>query len=307
MSAVEILQDLFFIERGYLNSNHFVLRTEAPVLIDTGYVSHFGNTERHISQLGVDLSRVSLIVSTHTHSDHIGGNRLIQERSGCEIALHWKGKSYMDQKDDWSTWWRYYDHDAEFFSCGMALKEGDTLCLGPHAFQVIDAPGHASDQIVLYNPTQKLLISSDALWEEDMATLTERVEGEDTLMVVRETLHKLAALDVSVVYPGHGKPFADFERAIAHAERRVAHYLAHREEVGSDLLKKIIVYTLMMKDGFEEQTFFPYLLGTHWFRDTVDHYFDGQYQEKYREIMKGFLKRGIVKRDKEILFTTVKP
>jgi glyoxylase-like metal-dependent hydrolase (beta-lactamase superfamily II) len=307
MRAVEIMEGFFFIERGYLNSNHFVFRAEAPVLIDTGYRTHFADTERRISQLGVDLHRVSLIISTHTHSDHIGGNRIIQERSGCEIALHWKGKSYMDQKDDWSTWWRYYGHDADFFSGTRPLHEGDTLCVGPHDFQVIHAPGHASDQLVLYNRQQRLLISSDALWEEDMATLTERVEGEDTLMTVQETLDKLAALDVDVVYPGHGKPFVDFEGALAQAGKRVAHYLDHREEVGNDLLKKIIVYTLMMKEGFEEERFFSYLRGTRWFVDTVDHYFEGRYQEKYQDIMKGFFKRGIVKQDKGTLFTTVKP
>ncbi len=36
MPTIEILDDLFFIERGYLNCNHFVYRSPAPVLIDSG-------------------------------------------------------------------------------------------------------------------------------------------------------------------------------------------------------------------------------------------------------------------------------
>jgi len=88
MSALEIMKDLFFIERGYLNSNHFVYRSKEPILIDTAYISDFEITERLISDLGVDLSRTRLIINTHTHCDHIGGNRTIQERSGCDIALH---------------------------------------------------------------------------------------------------------------------------------------------------------------------------------------------------------------------------
>ena len=39
MNAIEIMKNLFFIERGYLNANHFVYRSEKPVLIDTGYAS----------------------------------------------------------------------------------------------------------------------------------------------------------------------------------------------------------------------------------------------------------------------------
>ena len=41
MSALEITDDLFFIERGYLNGNHFVFRSKDPILIDTGYISDF--------------------------------------------------------------------------------------------------------------------------------------------------------------------------------------------------------------------------------------------------------------------------
>ena len=38
---LEILEDLFFIERGYLNANHFVYRGDPPTLIDTGYIADF--------------------------------------------------------------------------------------------------------------------------------------------------------------------------------------------------------------------------------------------------------------------------
>ena len=87
MAKNEILKDLFFIERGFLNGNHFVYRSDSPVLIDTGYISGFAETEKSITELGVTLSDVSLIVSTHTHCDHIGGNNRIQQKSGCEKAL----------------------------------------------------------------------------------------------------------------------------------------------------------------------------------------------------------------------------
>ena len=70
MVQYEVLKDLFFIERGYLNANHFVYRSQSPVLIDTGYIADFGETEKLIANLGVNLADVSLIISTHTHCDH---------------------------------------------------------------------------------------------------------------------------------------------------------------------------------------------------------------------------------------------
>ena len=156
MKPIEILKDLFFIERGYLNANHFVFRSKKPVLIDTAYIADFDDTRKLIQALGVKLSEINLIISTHSHSDHIGGNKLIQDESGCEIAIHKIGKHFIDTRDDWATWWRYYGHEAEFFTATRALDDGDTIAVGPHEFRIVYTPGHASDGIVLYNRKEKI-------------------------------------------------------------------------------------------------------------------------------------------------------
>jgi hypothetical protein len=57
MTVEEILPNLFLVQRGYLNANHFVFRGDRPVLIDTAYLAHFDQTKQIISALGVDLLR----------------------------------------------------------------------------------------------------------------------------------------------------------------------------------------------------------------------------------------------------------
>jgi glyoxylase-like metal-dependent hydrolase (beta-lactamase superfamily II) len=307
MATTEILEDLFFIERGYLNANHFVCRSDAPVLIDTGYIADFNETQRRITELGVRLSDVALIVSTQTHCDHVGGNRIIQQRSGCDIALHAVGKHFIDTRDDWSTWWRYFNQAAAFFTCNRALTDGDTVAIGPHRFEVIYTPGHAGDGIVLYNRREKVLLSSDTLWENDTAVMTLRVEGSTAVFRMQESLKRLAALDVERVYPGHGRPFRDMDAALAKSNEKLDRYLQDRTLAGSDLLKKIIVYTLMMKRTVGEDDFFPYLMKTVWFKETVDLYFNGAHEAKYNEIIGDFIARGIVRRKEGLLITTVKP
>jgi glyoxylase-like metal-dependent hydrolase (beta-lactamase superfamily II) len=303
----EILKDLFFIQRGYLNGNHFVYRSKSPILVDTGYISEFKETERLITKLGVDLSDVSLIINTHTHCDHIGANKIIQQKSGCDIALHKVGRYFIETQDDWATWSRYYNQDAEFFKCTITLEDGDTIAIGPHEFQVIYTPGHASDGIVLYNRQEKILISSDTLWEHDMAVITLRIEGSLALFHMKESLQKLESLDVKRIYPGHGKPFSDIKKAIAKSKEKIESYLIHRDSIGNDLIKKILIYTLLMKKTFKEKELFPYLIETHWFKETVDFYFNHEYEMKYNEIMNTFFRKGIIKRKNENLFTTVKP
>jgi len=306
-NVTEIMKDLFFVERGYLNGNHFVYRGTNPVLIDTGYVRDFDQTAQVIAGLGIDLSRVRLIINTHTHSDHIGGNKSIQERSNCDIALHQVGKHFIDTLDDWSTWWRYYSQEADFFKCTVALKDGEIVAVGPYKFQVIHTPGHAADGIALYHRDSGVLISSDTLWEDDMAVMTLRVEGSRALFFHLESLDRLADLEITTAYPGHGRPFTDVKGAISRARRRVKGFLENRERIGDDLLKKIMIYTLLMHGSVDEARFFEQLMGTFWFRETVDMYFTGEYEAKYDEVMKGLFNRDLVRRRGNRIYSTVKP
>ena len=307
MPVQEIMKDLFFIERGYLNANHFVYRAENPVLIDTGYVTDFNVTEKLIESLEVNLEDVRQIISTHCHCDHIGGNRIIQQRSGCNIAMHRIGKHFIDTKDDWSTWWTYYNQKADFFNCTHALEDGDIIAVGPHEFQVIYTPGHSADGIVLYNPKEKILLSSDTLWQNDLPVITIRIEGSRALFSLQESMEKIESLDVDRVYPGHGKLFTQFNDAVSLCKDKIDQYLKHPERLGTDLLKKIMIYTLMMHLSVQVDTFFDHLMGTWWFKETVDLYFGKAYETKYRQILDSFLERGIVKQKGGQFFTTVKP
>jgi hypothetical protein len=46
---------------------------------------------------------------------------------------------------------------------------------------------------------------------------------------------------------------------------------------------------------------------THWYRETVDLYFEGRYEAKYDEILSNFIDREIVQLENGRLSTVVKP
>jgi hypothetical protein len=122
-----------------------------------------------------------------------------------------------------------------------------------------------------------------------------------------ESLEKLGSLDVKLVCPGHGAPFSDMKRALSKSKKRIEKYMSDKERIGDDLLKKIIVYTLLMKRIVEAETFFTYLMSTCWFKETVDLYFNSEYQLKYNEIINSFIQRDIIRHENQQFFTTVKP
>ena len=304
---LEILEDLYFVERGYLNANHFVYRGDPPVLIDTAYLADFDTTRQLITDLGVELAEVSTIVTTHCHCDHIGGNKRIQQLSGCHIFMHDIGRIFIETRDDWATWWKYYNQQAEFFTPTHSLMDGETIDIGPHRFTVIYTPGHAADGIVLYNDKEKILLSSDTLWENDIAVHTVRVEGSAAAYHTKKSLEKLSALEVAVVYPGHGAAFSDFPGALGRSLDRIEGYLSDPTKIGRDVLKKIIVYTLMMRKSVSADNFFETLMGTIWFKETVDFYFNADYLGCYNKIMAELLKKGVVQIKEDRINTTVKP
>ena len=62
-----------------------------------------------------------------------------------------------------------------------------------------------------------------------------------------------------------------------------------------------------MEKIIRESDLFPYLMDTYWFKETVDLYFNSEYEIKYDEIMNTFFERGIIERKNGNLLTTVKP
>ena len=171
---------------------------------------------------------------------------------------------------------------------------------------MLHTPGHASDGIVLYHRKARLLISSDTLWQHDLPVHTVRVEGNAAVYQTQNSLERISRLKVDTVCPGHGPLFTDFAAALRQSREKVGKYFADPRSVGTDVLKKIIVYTVLMKQPLPVDEFFDYLMTTNWFKETVDLYFNGRYRAKYDEVTGSFLKRGILQVDKDSYTTTVR-
>ena len=306
-SPLEILEDLYFIKRGYLCANHFALRSPAPVLIDSGYKASWVQTRSLLEKLGIDISAVARIINTHTHCDHIGGNQALQSLSGCRIALHPAGKGFMEAHDARSPWWSYYHQEADFFEVTEALEDGAQIDVGPHAFEIIHTPGHAADGLVLYNRRQRLLMSSDTLWEHDIPVMTLRIEGERAVAIMLASLEKISRLAVDKVYPGHGPPFSDFPAALQRAQSRLGRYLKEPSRIGWDLVKKIAIYTLMMKTHIPVANFFDLLMQTAWYPETVEEYLEGDYHAIFERLVTTLSERGLIRQEQDHWVTTVKP
>jgi len=88
-------------------------------------------------------------------------------------------------------------------------------------------------------------------------------------------LERLSKLDIKTIFPGHGAIIKQAKEAIDNCLKRVDIFIKQPERIARDQIKKIILFTLLMKSGFSEQDFFGYLQKTNWFNETVNLYFSG--------------------------------
>lgn len=300
-----IAEDFYFLERGWLNANQFVFNGEKKILIDTGYISDFSQTKEFIEDAGVRLSEVDLIVSTHSHCDHIGGNKKIWEISGCQIAMHRIDKYFIDSKDAWATWYKYYGQEADFFPVDITLEEGDSIFLDGLKLEVIHTPGHGAGMIALYSPEEKFLISSDACWDGDLGAITTRIEGTIAPFLALDSLEKLSKLHIERMYPGHGPPIDDPQSAIEKCREKIEMFLKEPARIGKDQMRKIFIYILLMKGGFQIDRFLEYLLTTYWYKETGDLFFNGEYERMFEETIQYLRQKGLVHVEGGKYFTTV--
>lgn len=307
MRCEKISENLYFFQRGWLNANHFAYVDERVILIDTGYITHFPDTERLLNSMGVEIQRVGKVISTHSHCDHIGGNTSIQEASGCSIGMHPIDKHFIDQQDDWATWWRYYHQEGKFFRVDEVLEDGDELSLGEMAFRVFHVPGHAAGMIALYAPDAGILISSDAIWDGDLGVLNTRVEGSIAPFLARESLLRLSRLKIDTIYPGHGPRIDNPSQALQKCLQKLSRLIADRKALGKDEIKKILIYTLLMRKEIPKDDLFPLLMETYWFPGTVEMYLQGDYRGVFIGIVEELIARGIITLEEGMYRTTVKP
>jgi glyoxylase-like metal-dependent hydrolase (beta-lactamase superfamily II) len=232
-------------ERGWLSSNN-VLFTSAgnATLVDTGYASHAPQT-RALIQQKLGARKLDAIVNTHLHSDHCGGNALLQATYACDILIpSSEARAVRDWDEDALTYKATGQHCERFEYTGT-VENGDTLTLANFTWRVLGAPGHDPHSLMLYCEEARVLISADALWENGFGVIFPELEGESGFAEERAVLDVIAQLKIDTVIPGHGAPFANVTRALDIAYSRLDYLQADPARNAKNALKVLIVFKLM--------------------------------------------------------------
>lgn len=232
-------------ERGWLSSNNVLLVDETrAALVDTGYATHAAQTVALV-QHALAGRTLDAIVNTHLHSDHCGGNARLQTQWRCDTLIP---AASADAVRAWDAARLTFDATAqtcERFTFTDTLAPGDRLSLGGFDWDVLGAPGHDPDSLMLYAPEPRVLISADALWENGFGVIFPELDGASGFAEQQAVLDVIAQLDIAMVIPGHGAPFADARAALERANSRLAWLRADPARNAKNALKVLIVFKLL--------------------------------------------------------------
>ena len=238
--------EITVFERGWLSANNLLLR--GPVgaaLIDSGYCSH---AAQPVARPEAELQGepLALLLNTHLHSDHCGGNAALQARwPGVDTRIP---PGQLAQVRDWNPVALSYVPTGQScppFRADGVLAPGQEIALAGRRWQVHAAPGHDPHAVLLFEPATRVLVSGDALWENGFGVVFPEIEGEGAFAEVAATLDVIERLAPLAVVPGHGSAFGDVPAALARARRRLDGFVADPGKHARYAAKVLLKYKLL--------------------------------------------------------------
>lgn len=147
-----------FFERKFPSANMILVKDQLPILIDTGFGSDTQETEKLIKEAGVSPEELHLIVNTHYHSDHVGGNFHLQKNYGVKIAAHKWDADLINSCDSEAYSAEWLDQPIEPYLVDTKLTDSDEIHTGSRTLKVLHTPGHTLGHISLYEPKVEILM-----------------------------------------------------------------------------------------------------------------------------------------------------
>jgi glyoxylase-like metal-dependent hydrolase (beta-lactamase superfamily II) len=174
-----------------------IFTDEGAILVDT---LPFPQETRQIREFVTQRrSKVSYVVNTHSHADHIYGTYLFPD---AVVIAHYQCRRLMERHAETALQQAKEQtpalNDVVIRYPELLFNEGMTLRFGGKTVELRHAPGHSKDVITVHVLEDRLLVASDAVMPVPY------VVGGDLDDMVR-SLETLRGLSLENLVQGHGE------------------------------------------------------------------------------------------------------
>jgi glyoxylase-like metal-dependent hydrolase (beta-lactamase superfamily II) len=145
--------------------------------------------------------RVSTLLLTHGHIDHVWDAARIQKEHGCRVGYHAETEQMVTERNFFKEFG--FGWEIEPISPGFHLEESDSVAIEGREFRVLLVPGHCPGSLCFLDKEADVLFGGDVLFAGGVGRWD--LPGGDGPLLFRGIKEKVLPLgDDITVLPGHG-------------------------------------------------------------------------------------------------------
>jgi hydroxyacylglutathione hydrolase len=203
--------------------NAYLLKAkDGFVLIDTGLPYMWEALDSQLAAAGCQPGNIKLIIITHGDWDHTGNAARVREKYKVKIAIHSgdvpqvENGVMLKRKVKPFIYWIMFKFRMLMrqlqknkmimpkFKPDILLTDGQSLSEYGLAAKIIHTPGHTPGSLCVLTDEGDLF-AGDLFTNRKKPAEANIIENSGQL---KSTMAKLKTLNIKMIYPGHGKPFA---------------------------------------------------------------------------------------------------
>lgn len=141
-----------------------------------------------------------IVVNSHAHFDHIGGNDLFEEVYIHEKELDIIASCNKEKMALMALGYYLENFKIPEMEYARAIEKDDMITIGDKDFLVIETPGHSEGSICLYEPKSKILLTGDTYYNGALYFI--KGSNYDDFL---KSYENIKGLEVKLILTGHNE------------------------------------------------------------------------------------------------------